>query len=115
MTLGFHTACLHVVLAFPLSLQHINAALQVGAVDLASEASKAVRAAKLLSADAAELARSIELAACARGVEAYLAAGSEDNTAYDLSLHVGARPCHTLGALTCVMGHVGVCQICSTA
>ena len=31
-------------------------------------------------------------------VKVYLAAGSEDNTAYDLSLHVGARPCYTLGA-----------------
>ena len=77
-------------------------------MDLASEASKAVRAAKLLSSDAAELSKSIELAACARGVEAYLAAGSEDNTAYDLSLHVGARPCHTLVALTCIMWHVGI-------
>lgn len=77
-------------------------------MDLASEASKAVRAAKLLSSDAAELARSIELAACARGVEAYLAAGGEDNLAYDLSLHVGARPCHTLGAPICIMAHAGV-------
>ena len=66
-------------------------------MDLAAEASKAVRAAKLLSADAAELARSIELAACARGVEAYLAAGSEDDAAYDLSLQCGCQALpHTL-------------------
>ena len=63
-------------------------------MDLAAEASKAVRAAKLLSSDAAELAKSVELAACARGVEAYLAAGGADELAYDLSLHVCAKPCH---------------------
>ncbi|KAK9844083.1 hypothetical protein WJX81_004209 [Elliptochloris bilobata] len=57
------------------------------AVDLAAEASKAVRAAKLLHSNAAELAKSVELAACARGVEAYLAAGGADALAHDLGLH----------------------------
>lgn len=87
----------------------MSATLQVEAVDLAAEASKAVRAAKLLSSDAAELAKSVELAACARGVEAYLAAGGEDNLAYDLSLHVGPHPApYTLGTLTFFMGPVGI-------
>ncbi len=64
---------------------------QEEAVDLAADASKAVRAAKLLSSSAAELAKSVELAACARGVEAYLAGGGSDNLAHDLALHVWPR------------------------
>lgn len=52
-----------------------------------------MRAAKLLSSSAAELAKSVELAACARGVEAYLAGGGSDNLAHDLALHVWPRRC----------------------
>ncbi len=62
--------------------------MQDEAIDLAAEASKAARPAKLLGGDAAERAKAVELAACARGVENYLAAGGSDDLAHDLAQHV---------------------------
>lgn len=74
-----------------------------------------MRAAKLLSSNAAELAKSVELAACARGVEAYLAGGGSDNLAHDLALHVWPRAGPGTLSLNHASGTHVICYGCSNS